>query len=231
MAKVETKYIEIKAASSYTLASSDVSYSFIQSNADYANLSATNVFLDPDTLNRYFRLETFSVSDIPVLTAEKNVGDVFGASDEVTNIDINKPAQDSISIGDFAFVQLLIRRSFSESVTLTEEANRLVSLGKLNSVSINESSLIDTAKTLSDPFAFGDFHAISFETGFTDNVSISDLLQRTVSYVRSLEDTQFLEDQLVTASSKVTQDVYQLTDSFDSHLLETFLAVCLYQSL
>lgn len=215
MAKLQTKYVEVKASSSYTLVSSDVSYSFIQSITDHVNLSATNVFLDPDTLNRYFRLETFSVSDIPVLTAEKNVGDVFGASDEVTNIDINKPALDSLSMGDVALVRLLIKRSFFDSFTLSEEANRLVGLGRLNSVSISESSLIDSVKSVVDSFSLNDRHVVSFETEYADNVSFSDLLQRTVSYVRSFEDTSFLGDSLVTASSKATEDTYQLTDNFD----------------
>jgi hypothetical protein len=54
MAKVQITYIEINAASSYTLVRSNVTYSAIKSSVSFSEIAAAEVILDYDTKNRYF---------------------------------------------------------------------------------------------------------------------------------------------------------------------------------
>lgn len=116
MAKSEIAYIHLDAASSYTLVKSDTSYVAIKSSSDYSDLTAAEVILDYDTKNRYFRDDSVSLGDVAALTPEKNFTDLVGTfSDALQSIDSGKGLADEFSIGDFAYILLVLQRQFAES--------------------------------------------------------------------------------------------------------------------
>ena len=91
MLKVQTTYIEINAASSYTLVRSNVTYSAIKSSVSFSEVAAAEVILDYDTKNRYFRDESFGIFDVPALTAGKNFADNVGTfTDAIETVGVGK---------------------------------------------------------------------------------------------------------------------------------------------
>ena len=78
MLKVQATYVEINAASSYTLVRSNVTYSAIKSSVSFSKLAAAEVILDYDTKNRYFRGDGFTFSDVESLNPNKTFSDTAG---------------------------------------------------------------------------------------------------------------------------------------------------------
>lgn len=216
MAKVETKHIEINASTSYSLLRSNITYSNINSGVDYQDAVATNVFLDPDTLNRYFRLDTISFVDTPSIGLTKAVTDTIESiTDAAPVINLNKAASDELSIGDVALIQLLIKRSFSNTVEITDSSVRSIYLNKVDSIGgFDQITSIDSSKLLEDTPVLSDSPAIDFETFFTDTTSLSEQLSRVVSYARSFTDTSSITDVLVNLTGKVVEDTFPVQENF-----------------
>jgi|TARA_R110000796_G_scaffold155766_1_gene272347 hypothetical protein len=136
MAKAEVTFVRINASSSYTL---------VRSSASYSDATATEVVLDYDTLNRYFRDESFGITDAPALLAGKNFADNVGTfTDAIETVGVGKGFTDSMVFGDFAYVLLTLQRDFTDSVSFAESItilNRSLAPSLMNTGAFNTSTL------------------------------------------------------------------------------------------
>ena len=136
MAKAEVTFVRINASSSYTL---------VRSSASYSDATATEVVLDYDTKNRYFRDESFGITDAPALLAGKNFADNVGTfTDAIETVGVGKGFTDSMVFGDFAYVLLTLQRDFTDSVSFAESItilNRSLAPSLMNTGAFNTSTL------------------------------------------------------------------------------------------
>lgn len=136
MAKAEVTFVRINASSSYTL---------VRSSASYSDATAAEVVLDYDTLNRYFRDESFGITDAPALLAGKNFADNVGTfTDAIETVGVGKGFTDSMVFGDFAYVLLTLQRDFTDSVSFAESItilNRSLAPSLMNTGAFNTSTL------------------------------------------------------------------------------------------
>jgi hypothetical protein len=136
MLKVQTTYIQINAASSYTS---------VRSSVRFSELTAAEVVLDYDTKNRYFRDENFGISDVPALLAGKNFADNVGTfTDAIETVGVGKGFTDSMVFGDFVYVLLTLQRDFTDSVSFAESItilNRSLAPSLMNTGAFNTSTL------------------------------------------------------------------------------------------
>ena len=195
MLKVQTTYVEVNAASSYTLLRSNVTYSAIKSSVSFSKFAAAEVILDYDTKNRYFRDESFTLGDLAALTPEKSVTDSVGTvADVLQSVDVGKGFQDDFSIGDFAFVLLTLQRQFDDSVsigdisTLTAGINRDELLNAIDVLEYAYSTPVTDTATLSE------LVVTSFDLAKFDSVSSADIFSRTLTYSRAFADSLTLDD-------------------------------------
>ena len=106
----------------YTDLQAMTAYRRLMSSVNYLNLSTTDVVLDPDTKNRYFRGsdgETLGLTEQASLLFTKRPDDQVDML-ELAALGVTKPQTDSFGVTDLATVLLIINRFFDESVALAE---------------------------------------------------------------------------------------------------------------
>lgn len=203
MADLEVGYSQLDAASSYTLVRSDVTYVAIESSADYSDLTAAEVLLDYDTKNRYFSGDEVTFADVASLTAGKNFTDSAGTfTDALQSIDSGKGVVDEFSVGDFAYVLLILQRQFTDSVGFSDAigltANKVFSdtivmddfanvgartidtIGsKSNALSFSDTQTFSTGKNLFESPVVTDIYSSVFVTSRADTLSVTESISVT----------------------------------------------------
>ena len=162
----------------------------------YQNLTATGVRLDPFSLNKYFRLESFGLLDSPAVTVGKSPDEALSVSD-IHNTIFSKGLNETPHLGDFAFIQLIIQRAFADLVTTSDSVSASYALGKQDFLSTYEALGFATRK------------------GLSDAPLLADIFQREVSFSRELADATSLSDAVANSLSKGSVDSFGITDLFE----------------
>ena len=106
----------------YTDLQAMTAYRRLMTSVNYLNLNTTDVVLDPDTKNRYFRGsdgESFGLTEQHSMLFTKRPDDQVDML-ELAALSVTKPQADSFGVTDIATVLLTIRRFFDESIALAE---------------------------------------------------------------------------------------------------------------
>ena len=102
-------YLDIKSEASFVKIDAESAYQFIEGDISWQDVVAAQIALDPDSLNRYFRDDTISLSEVLSVGFEKTTLDAFSFSDSQI-LEIQKALADAVSFSDEIVVALLIRR-------------------------------------------------------------------------------------------------------------------------
>ena len=195
MAKVQITYVEINAASSYTLVRSNVTYSAIKSSVSFSKLAAAEVILDYDTKNRYFRNEGFGVSDAPAIAAGKSFANNVGSfTDVIENINVGKVSTDSFSIGDFTYILLTLQRTFADTYSIGDSTSLTAGINRTETLIANEVLSYDFSKLNTDSATLGDSPATLLSLAKTETFPLSDAFTRVITFSRTFTDTITLDD-------------------------------------
>lgn len=186
MFKVQTTYIKINAASSYTL---------VRSSASFSGLTAAEVILDYDTKNRYFRDESFGISDVPALTAGKNFADNVGTfTDAIETVGVGKGVIDTLGMGDFAYVLLTLQRVFTDTYSVGDTSSLTAGINRTETLIANEVLSYDLSKLNTDSATLGDSPATLLSLAKTETLPLSDAFTRVITFSRAFTDTITLDD-------------------------------------
>ena len=117
--KVDITFLEPSADVSVVQIEAETAYQLVNGSITWVEAQATEVVLDPDTKNRYFRDEAFSLSEQASLHPQKVTLDSFGFSDQQI-FDVTKGIADQLSFSDVVDILLIIERDFSDAYTLAE---------------------------------------------------------------------------------------------------------------
>lgn len=193
------------------------SYSYLNSIASYTNLQVTNLYLDPDTKNRYIRDEQFSFTDLAALNTGKSASDQFGFTDAAPIFDFTKAPSDSVEMLEDFDLLLTFNRAFTDGVSFSEvpaiSFTRPVSdsfSGMTDAIqSINTGKGLSDAASLTEDIRkqlgidFGDVESFGFEDVAalhpsialpTDSIEFTDELSSVTSYFRTLTDAPTMSD-------------------------------------
>ena len=213
----------------YPLPKTAVNYRRLVNAIYFRDLQTSELFLDPDTKNRYFRdTDTVSFSHALSLVFEKPLFNLAYLLDQAS-IEYGKTVVGTaLYTSDLVHVLLIIQRQFFDSVAVIED-QPLLSVGKLTQDVLGPSDQITSRqveKGLSTPATMQDTGAVlSFFKDALDDISVADTYSAVISYARN-----FFEE--VTAVSDV-RPIFDLNlgpaeellpvDSL-AYLLETFAA-------
>ena len=213
----------------YPLPKTAVNYRRLVNAIYFRDLQTSELFLDPDTKNRYFRdTDTVSFSHALSLVFEKPLLNLAYMLDQAS-IEYGKTVVGTaLYTSDLVHVLLIIQRQFFDSVAVIED-QPLLSVGKLTQDVLGPSDQITSRqveKGLSTPATMQDTGAVlSFFKDALDDISVADTYSAVISYARN-----FFEE--VTAVSDV-RPIFDLNlgpaeellpvDSL-AYLLETFAA-------
>lgn len=203
----------------------------------YQNLKAIDVVLDPYSLNKYFRLESVTMSDAPSVHVSKGFDEDVALSEQLT-AQLNKNLADSVSIGDVIEVLLIIQRAFADSATVTDAPALTVTLPKTDTLSASDEATrsfdkgLTDAPTVQDVFSrtvsfdrdfseslpIADSAALELSLARTDSTSLTDQFSKVVSYVRGFSDSSSLSDIASAAVTKGLADASVLSEAYAAAL-------------
>lgn len=160
----------------------------------YQNLNAIDVVLDPYSLNKYFRLEEFGISDAASLIVGKQADETIGTSDQIQNLVIGKSATDILNIGDYVHVLLEIMRSFEDSLSTNDTQVLGVDLSKSDAFSTADLTDIYLSKSLTDSLNSTDLTSLVLGKSFAETAAVTDSFAKTATFARSFADAFTLDD-------------------------------------
>lgn len=213
----------------YPLYQTTVNYRRLINSIYFRDLQTSELILDADTKNRYFRdTDAVSFLDALSLAFERPLSNLAYLTDQAAIAYGKNVDDDALFTSDLVHVLLVIQREFFDSVSVVEDQT-LLSVDKLTQDVLGSSDQIDSwqvgkalasSATMQDPGA-----ALSVFKDALDDISVADIYSAVVSFSRG-----FFEE--VTAVSDV-RPIFDLNlgpaeellpvDSL-AYLFETFAA-------
>jgi len=214
-----------ESVSSFEHLKSTVQFIDMQQIVAFQQLTAADVTIDADTLNRYFtaqynspNAESFGFTDSDVFSFGKGLGDTPTITEQLANA-MQKGVTESVSVSeDFSKVVTYLR-DFTESTSVSESHTYAFGKAASDSVSISESQVFDVSTVLADSYSFSDSQVLEMSNLLEDSFSVGESLARTVVYSRDfadaygLDDTASASDDLATESNLNKTNIVTMAES------------------
>lgn len=171
---------------------SDISVTDIQSVVA-STLLAAELILDPDTLNQYLNNQ-FSLSDAPSVGFGKAPSDTFTLGEAISSFGVGKGVSDSVSVTESISVLLEILRSFTDALSFVDSPALGVSPAFSDQQQISESDAKGVALVKADTYGFSDVEVFALGKAPSDQVSMSEVFSRSVTFSRTFSDAFALDD-------------------------------------
>lgn len=168
-------------------------YSAPVTEINYQSLSAIDMVLDPYSLNKYFRLEQFGISEVQAFFVIKAFNDLVGAADQ-TDLQVSKDLVDSFGMGDNVLVSMEIFRQFADSTSFIDASALSLGLTKEETFGIADIASMFISKAESEVTNISEEAIVDVSKLFVDSASTSDQFTRAASYQRSFSDALVLDD-------------------------------------
>jgi len=145
----------------------------------FTNVVASNVLLDPDTKNLFFR----DAADNQVLM-----------SDDLAFF-VDKAATDLLLVSEQTFV--LTTKGFSDSTAVSENLSKVMDYRRtfdVDSVSLSETLVALFDKPLSDGLIVSESYSALYGLNKSDEVTLAEVFSRAVAFSRTFTDAFTLDD-------------------------------------
>jgi len=177
-------------------------YSNAATQIHYRKLLATDLALDPYSLNRYFRLDQFGISDTQAFFVTKAFNDLVQAADQ-TDLQFSKGLSDSFGMGDDS-IFLEMFKEFVDSTSVIDTQAFSLGVSKSEVLEIADIAAMLTAKFLSDVIDISEQAIFDISKSSTEFTSLSDQLLKNSIFQRSFSDGFVLDD--FTDVNAITKD-------------------------
>ncbi len=199
--EVSVSVPDIRASVSAVEANADIAIPFATTSLTFiyprALSSSTYVqaiaVIDPDTLNRYFRDDAVTFTDLPVFVFSKALADAASIGEQ-HSVDLAKPFSESVSFVDNASVVMEFVRTPTDAISVAEAKSLLVQKPFSDTASILESATITHGKAVTDVVSVAETLSRNTSKALVDNAAISEILARVVTYNRTFSDSFTLDD-------------------------------------
>lgn len=179
---------------------STVSFLDLKQTLLYQQLSAAEVSVDADTLNRYFtaqynspNAESFGFTDLEVLNVGKVLADTPIMQEQLANA-MQKAVPETVQITEELTKVVSFIRNFADTPTLNETHSYAFGKGSADSFNVTETQVFATTKTLTDTYSFSDSQVLVVESALADSFNVGESFARVVVYTRTFTDTYGLDD-------------------------------------
>lgn len=194
MAKqTELTYLDIKASASLVQIDAESAYRFARGEIRWQEITASEIALDPDTLNRYFRNEAFGFSDVAALGLTKTTLDSFGFADD-QSVEVQKALIDAFAFSESVTVVLLITRDFNDAYSLSDLSVLSIDKGVADSIPMTDVLEMALSVSKSDTLSVTEAARRDVSKAESDSVFMTDNFDRAVSYARAFSDQFALDD-------------------------------------
>ena len=171
------------------------SYVSIDAGVTYQDVVVSDLVLDPDTKNRYFRSGTeATMLEAHATLFGKAATDSFATADQIESFDFIKAATDSFGFTEDVHVLLELLRTFTDSASVVDSQTFAFDLPKTDVVTASDVDVRDFSKPVSDTTTVSESAALLFALPHSDSISTSDQFSKVVTFARSFTDTFVLDD-------------------------------------
>jgi len=128
---------------------------------------------------------------------------------DVLGIDLNRPATDSVTVGDVYYAA--INKIVADNVSLIESQVRSFNAAKTDSMSLAESVNVAPSITKTDSFSFTDAQYASLSKIVSDSMTITEVVGFGIG--RPITESFSISDSIISEINKVIADAFTLDDS------------------
>lgn len=203
-AKTDLTHRHIRSAATLVQIEAATAYQFARGEIAWQDVVASEIILDPDTLNRYFRDDTISFNDVASLGFTKTTLDSFGFSDSQV-VEVQKGLIDAFAFSEDVTILLTILRDFDDSFAISDVSVLSIDKGVVDSIPLADVLEMAVSVAKSDALSMTEAAQLGVSKAESDSVAVTDNFARSVTYVRALSDQFALDDAAtVDAFSKET---------------------------
>jgi uncharacterized protein YlxP (DUF503 family) len=203
-AKTDLTHRDIRSGATFVQIEAATAYQFARGEIAWQDVVASEIILDPDTLNRYFRDDAVSFNDAASLGFTKTNLDSFGFSDSQV-VEVQKGLIDAFAFSEDVTILLTILRDFDDSFAISDVSVLSIDKGVVDSIPLTDVFEMAVSVAKSDALSMTEEAQLGVSKAESDSVSVTDNFARSVTYVRALSDQFALDDSAtVDAFSKET---------------------------
>ena len=203
--KASVTYAKITGRAAYQLAKGEVSYS---------DVTATEIMLDAYSLTQR-PLDQFSFLDLASLEPQKNTLDSLGFTDAQA-LAIAKSVVDSVGFSEDVDVLLIYERAFSDSFAISDFSAIALHKGLVDTVGFSDGLQNAMSLGKADTVSVNELHSVAIEKQASEALGVTDSFARVATYIRNFTDT-FGLDELVNVSPNwgiEKTNVFSFTENF-----------------
>ena len=183
----------LKALASLVHIEATSAYRFVQGEISWQDVVVSEITLGTESLNRYFRNEAFSFSDVASLSHNKTTLDSFGFNESQALL-VQKALTDAFAFSDQLTIALTFFRDLDDSYALGDVSVLSIDKGVADSVPITEVLAMGLSTAKSDVLTMAEVARRDVSKAESDSVFMTDDFDRAVSYVRAFSDQFALDD-------------------------------------
>lgn len=192
--RVSTAFSEPRAQVTALQIDADVVYRLISGSISWVDVQASELVLDPDTLNRYFRDgDEVELLDQLALQTNKVSLDSIGFTDRQV-ADVIKAIEDQVAVTDSLSIVLVIQRSFSDLYALSDVSDIAIFKPVINSVAVTDVLSFTARLEKLEAISVTDVATLAQDKIATDSFSLGDVFEREATFRRSFTDSFALDD-------------------------------------
>lgn len=213
-ARASATFSDPSASVSFVQIEAESAYQFAKGLIEWADIKATEMVLDPFSLNQY-PVDLFEILESASISTEKVFLDALGFSDAHV-MEIAKAIDEGFGLTETVDIVLTIFRNFSDSTAISDVAVLDLDKSVSNSISFTDSQLKEISKGATETLSFLEGVERGLSKPVNDATSIADSFGRVVAYVRAASSA-FTLDEVVSISQNFGVDktnILSLTDSF-----------------
>ena len=204
---------------SFTFGKALVDYVALKSVTLFTKLSATDIILDPYTLNLYFLTDSnlyepdgstrrglVTLSESLAYSISKPVAEAFELTEAVGKDFTLATVTESVTMAESLSKELTYNRAFADSLSYTDSETLAVGKNLTETPTITESSVYDFSKALTEAATVSDSPVLASGLVPSDSVSTADSFSSVNVFVRAFSDSYALDD-TASASDDLRTDV------------------------
>ena len=196
-------------ATSAQIAAATVAHVYPVSDISYI-LLASAAYLDTTGLFKYTTDSVTVVENTAFVVSKIADADSFYL-DDATTVDFEQTTSDSVTMSDSVVAVLIFIRDFAETISLGDNAAKLISPAYVETVSTADTKVIAVDSGKADSFLLADATAFQVNTQRTDSFTLADATAFQVDTQRS--DSFSLTDATTAVYSPAYSDTVSLSDS------------------
>ena len=217
--KLQIQSDATESLTSFTFGKALVDYVALKSVTLFTKLEATNIILDPYTLNLYFLADSnlyeldgetrrglVTLSESLAYSISKPVAEAFEVTEAVAKGFTMGAVAETVSLADSLSKVLDYGRTFTETSSLSESLTTSVGKNLTETPTITESSVYDFSKALTETPTVSDSPVLASSLVQSDSVSTADSPSLVNVFVRAFSDSYALDD-TASASDDLRTDV------------------------